>query len=336
MASRRGRKPRYFIVCQQIQVPLASVFDIVFNVIYGTKCSFAWSSRDILSDARRECLANRRSFDMDTNNDEILRICENPLHENFDVWKRRDKLGNSDRRSRQKFTGVDGKLKTYDGTAKKTDADNKNKDKPIDYAYIDEYCKVSAPKHSEDENCEPKQLKTNTTFGGSKIPFEKFSRIHIGGDTVDCTLTKTTVVQPVRCPQVDTRIMQVERSNETIHSRYYHETDDIPLRCCGHNVETAVDYCTCMFCVKGLFYHCTKDSCPETAVVDPCSCSPVNASCMKRWSILSVLAIFVPCLLCYPITRGCTEVCKCYRKQQESLKNLSNRTVQNRERERLT
>lgn len=68
---------------------------------------------------------------------------------------------------------------------------------------------------------------------------------------------------------------------------------------CLCSAESVLDTTTCMCCVKGIFYHCGQgEDEGEAACVDkPCSCSP-NKRCL-RWGCLSVLAVPLPCLLCY-------------------------------------
>ncbi|KXJ23057.1 uncharacterized protein LOC110251253 [Exaiptasia diaphana] len=81
---------------------------------------------------------------------------------------------------------------------------------------------------------------------------------------------------------------------------------------CGHDTEEVVDYATCMCCVKGFFYHCTKDSEDEGRIADdPCSCSGPLRSCLPRWGCLAVLSIFLPCLLCYLPVAGCRKAASC-------------------------
>lgn len=89
---------------------------------------------------------------------------------------------------------------------------------------------------------------------------------------------------------------------------------------CGNkyqcSAETAVDYCSCMCCVKGLFYHCAKDyemdsdvSCADK----PCSCNP-HWRCL-RWGCLGMLTMVLPCLLCYFPLKGCLKMCEaCYKR----------------------
>lgn len=72
---------------------------------------------------------------------------------------------------------------------------------------------------------------------------------------------------------------------------------------CLCSAETVIDMTTCMCCVKGIFYHCGQGEDEEAACVDkPCSCSP-NKRCL-RWGCMSVLALPLPCLLCYLPMRG--------------------------------
>lgn len=274
---------------------------------------------------------------MAVHEDDTLIIRENPFDsDHYDViWKPR-KLPANDYRSREKNTSVENKLKTYGG---KVTNENKLKDKSIDYSYIDEYCKVSG-QVQRDEESRPKQLKTNTTeFGRPKVSFDKFVRNHVGGGGPDSTaFTVQPQVDASRCQRVQlTTTLRNAENTETTPLRDCYSEEDITLKCCGHNVETLVDYCTCMFCVKGLLYHCTEDSsCSDTVLDNPCSCTPVNTGCVARWSMLGLLSVFLPCLMCYPLARGCTGVCKCYKQGESRRKTRKNRTVQNRERERRT
>ncbi|XP_032240576.1 protein sprouty homolog 4 [Nematostella vectensis] len=77
---------------------------------------------------------------------------------------------------------------------------------------------------------------------------------------------------------------------------------------CGFDSEEVVDYATCMCCVKGLFYHCTKDSEDEGSMADePCSCT--GPACVPRWGCLGVLALLMPCIWCYLPVAGCRKAC---------------------------
>ena len=325
----------HFIVCQQAKLILVGLFGILFNnVIYATDCSLDKVFGNTLSNVTSGEVTTHGASSMDVSTEDVILIRENPLQANCDVWKFREPHRSADNRSRRKTTGDENKLKACDGGAGKTTAGKKMKDS-IDYSYIDEYCKVSAPKPSDELDSRPRELKTNTAFGRSKMPFEKFARTHIGGD---CRLTQPSSTRS----QLDTRNRSVQGNFDTIVQEPARERDlasyasnnDVSLRCCGHDIETAVDYCTCMFCVKGLFYHCGKNSGEDAGDVgENFSCTPANCCCVKRWSVIGLFAVVLPCILCYPAAKGCAEVCKCYKR---SAKSEHNRTVQNRERERLT
>lgn len=79
---------------------------------------------------------------------------------------------------------------------------------------------------------------------------------------------------------------------------------------------TVVDSLSCMCCVKGLFYHCTKDMEDDletssdleanTEVVDedhPCTCQGPHA--LKKWACMAMLIPVLPCLLTYPLLGAC-------------------------------
>ena len=69
-------------------------------------------------------------------------------------------------------------------------------------------------------------------------------------------------------------------------------------------VDDAIDYGTCMTCVKGIFYHCTKDD-VDGGVVDPCTCTGSKSGILKRWLCLGFLGCLMPCLFCYLPAKGC-------------------------------
>ncbi|XP_051993962.1 protein sprouty homolog 2-like [Xyrauchen texanus] len=81
-------------------------------------------------------------------------------------------------------------------------------------------------------------------------------------------------------------------------------------RRCLCSAMTTMDYVTCVCCVKGLFYHCSSDD-EDVCADKPFSCS--QSHCCLRWSAISVLALFLPCLLCYLPAKGCVALCQtCY------------------------
>ncbi|XP_035006565.2 protein sprouty homolog 2 [Hippoglossus stenolepis] len=81
-------------------------------------------------------------------------------------------------------------------------------------------------------------------------------------------------------------------------------------RRCVCSARSAVEYGTCICCVKGLFYHCSSDD-EDTCADKPFSCS--QSHCCVRWTTVSLLAVLFPCLLCYLPARGCVAACQsCY------------------------
>ncbi|XP_062916760.1 protein sprouty homolog 2-like isoform X1 [Mobula hypostoma] len=79
---------------------------------------------------------------------------------------------------------------------------------------------------------------------------------------------------------------------------------------CLCSFQSALDYGTCVCCVKGLFYHCSNDD-EDNCADNPCSCS--QGHCCARWTAISLISIFLPCLWCYLPAKGCLRVCQgCY------------------------
>ncbi|XP_002132157.2 uncharacterized protein LOC100179914 [Ciona intestinalis] len=79
-------------------------------------------------------------------------------------------------------------------------------------------------------------------------------------------------------------------------------------RRCACTVHDCVEVATCVYCVRAGLYHCTNYDDNEDLADKPCSCR--GTDCCLRWTALSVLSIFLPCLLCYPIAMGCSRACK--------------------------
>lgn len=79
-------------------------------------------------------------------------------------------------------------------------------------------------------------------------------------------------------------------------------------RRCMCSVQSAVEYGTCVCCVKGLFYHCSSDD-EDTCADKPFSCTQPH--CCVRWATASLLSLCFPCLLCYLPAKGCVAACQC-------------------------
>ncbi|XP_022602261.1 protein sprouty homolog 2-like [Seriola dumerili] len=81
-------------------------------------------------------------------------------------------------------------------------------------------------------------------------------------------------------------------------------------RRCVCSAQNAVEYGTCVCCVKGLFYHCSSDD-EDTCADKPFSCT--QSHCCVRWTTVSLLSLLFPCILCYLPAKGCVAACQsCY------------------------
>ena len=82
---------------------------------------------------------------------------------------------------------------------------------------------------------------------------------------------------------------------------------------CLCSAENTLEFCSCLVCVKGTFYHCTDHENEDNYVLvdDPCSCS--SDRCCLRWSVMGLMSVFMPCLWLYLPGRMCIYGCKrCY------------------------
>lgn len=128
---------------------------------------------------------------------------------------------------------------------------------------------------------------------GKRFPFrERLLSAHVLSAR-PVILTSTSVISP----EVTTNFCQQLEDSDPCD-----DTDKRPGAC-----QDLIDCCTCMCCVKALFYHCTKDDESEGNYAEhPCSCSGPDGNCLCRWSVLGVLSLFMPCILCYLPVQGCT------------------------------
>ena len=82
---------------------------------------------------------------------------------------------------------------------------------------------------------------------------------------------------------------------------------------CGGNCHlsqtTIVDALSCMCCVKGVFYHCTKDDEGfESNLTNPCSFGVNSDHLMAKVATFAAALPFIPCLMTYPLLKGCAKV----------------------------
>jgi len=85
------------------------------------------------------------------------------------------------------------------------------------------------------------------------------------------------------------------------------------------SARTAVEICTCMCCIRGIFYH-TRRSDEEDFSEEPCACTEKPACC-GRWSAIALLAVtFLPCLVCYLPMRCAVDACtRCYNTRHNNI-----------------
>ncbi|VDI05404.1 sprouty-related, EVH1 domain-containing protein 2-like isoform X2 [Mytilus galloprovincialis] len=62
-------------------------------------------------------------------------------------------------------------------------------------------------------------------------------------------------------------------------------------------VEKCIEYVTCVWCAKGIIYHCMAD--PDGDYGHPCVCDTSDRTNCKKWTALTILSLFLPCLWCY-------------------------------------
>jgi hypothetical protein len=103
---------------------------------------------------------------------------------------------------------------------------------------------------------------------------------------------------------------------------------------CGQHLsaDNVVDVCSCLCCVKCVFYHLFKDSELDddvTSAADPCACCD-RRHCCGRWSCIALMSLCLPCLWCYPPLRCAVAVltdcyncchrqgCRCRRERKPS------------------
>lgn len=206
----------------------------------------------------------------------------------------------------------------------------------------DEYCELSPLARVKAPTLPPRKPKTlileskdsvrQPSSQGDRVQNEYYDpkpwMVKLNSQNKDTVTTKlidgsNTVDLKSHWTEID-KIKEQHKINEENSTRYI----------CGHDSEEIVDYATCMCCVKGLFYHCTKDSdCEGNIADDPCSCSGPLKSCLPRWGCLAVLSIFLPCLWCYLPIAGCRKAATCIsckkqkKKEKQKSKSKNTRTL---------
>merc|ERR1719204_1999840 len=63
-----------------------------------------------------------------------------------------------------------------------------------------------------------------------------------------------------------------------------------------------------MLCVKAGRYHWGGDG--DSFIEEPCNCVGGRKNIVRRWLCMGVLALFLPCLVCYLPAKLCQKSCK--------------------------
>ena len=97
------------------------------------------------------------------------------------------------------------------------------------------------------------------------------------------------------------------------HETFFHE-DNVRGSCedAPDRVMQGIERVTCICCARGMLYHCMADA--DGNYGHPCVCDVTDSNNCKKWTALTLLACFVPCLWCYwPLTacHRCGTACGC-------------------------
>ena len=68
------------------------------------------------------------------------------------------------------------------------------------------------------------------------------------------------------------------------------------------NAAQCIEFVSCLSCAQGVVYHCATDD-EERDEAHVCSCNG-SGSC-RRWTVLILLSLVLPCLLCYLPLKAC-------------------------------
>lgn len=64
-----------------------------------------------------------------------------------------------------------------------------------------------------------------------------------------------------------------------------------------------IEVLTCMRCARGALYHLTADDEGDYGPV--CVCNRADSRNRRKWVVLTVLSVVMPCLVCYPLAAAC-------------------------------
>ncbi len=95
---------------------------------------------------------------------------------------------------------------------------------------------------------------------------------------------------------------------------WFHHDDNHRGKCedAPDKVAECIEKASCICCARGVLYHCMADA--DGDYGHPCVCDSTDSNNCKKWTALTILAFFVPCLWCYwPLTacHRCGVACGC-------------------------
>lgn len=76
-----------------------------------------------------------------------------------------------------------------------------------------------------------------------------------------------------------------------------------------YDMDKCIDHCTCMLCVKAGRYHWGEGD-GDSFIEEPCNCVGGRKNIVRRWLCMGVLALFLPCLVCYLPAKLCQKSCR--------------------------
>ena len=168
-----------------------------------------------------------------------------------------------------------------------------------------EYCYISSEHSSKEKN-----------FSGTCSRTQSYYVRRDGECLEDFASKFANIGDEIPKPQSNSHSFEGRKFDTWVELEGLNETN-IKTRVIRTEPEKVIDYCTCMICVKGIFYHCSDED--DDIADHVCSCAGSKGNVFKRWTCLSILACLMPCLFCYLPAKGCLTLCrKCRSKDKRS------------------
>ena len=114
------------------------------------------------------------------------------------------------------------------------------------------------------------------------------------------------------CSVAESDLLSLQRSRCIYCREMYADSDNVPGSCLDgpDPLRETLTCLTCLSCANILLYHCTADSDGDYSLH---CCSGRHGSTAdntghrwwRRWILISLLSIFIPCICCYPPLNAC-------------------------------